>query len=71
MDELKLFSKSEDQSDTLVRTVHFFRTDIGMEIGMKKCRILTMKKGKVVSCEGINFPNIDVMNIHTESRNGQ
>ena len=36
MDELKLFSKSEYQSDTLVRTVHFFRTDIGMEVWNEK-----------------------------------
>ena len=71
MDELKLFSKSEYQSDTLVRTVHFFRTDIGMEFGMKKCGILTMAKGKVVTWEGIKYPNSDVMNIHTESGNGQ
>ena len=32
--------------DTLVRTIHSFSTDIGMEFGMKKCRILTMKRGK-------------------------
>ena len=43
MDDLKLLSKSEEQMDTLVRTVHVFRTDIGIEFGMKKCRILAMK----------------------------
>ena len=31
MDDLKLFSKSEEQIETLVRTVHIFSTDIGME----------------------------------------
>ena len=44
MDDLKLFAKSEEQIDTLVRTVHVFST----EFGMKKCGILTMKRGKVV-----------------------
>ena len=29
-DDLKLFSKSEEQTDTLVRTVHVFSTEIGM-----------------------------------------
>ena len=52
MDDLKLFSKSQEQIDTLVRTVHVFSTDIGMEFGMKKCGIRTMKRGKVVRCEG-------------------
>ena len=31
-DDLKLFSKSEEQTDTLVRTVHVFTTEIGMGI---------------------------------------
>ena len=61
MDDLKLFSKSEEQMDTLVKTVHVFSTDIGMEFGTKKCGILTMKRGKVVRCEGIKFPNCEVM----------
>ena len=57
MDDLKLLSKTEDQIDTLVRTVHVFSTDIGMQFGMKKCGILTMKGGKAVRCEGIRLPN--------------
>ena len=61
MDDLKLFAKSEEQIDTLVRTVHVFSTDIGMDFGMKKCGILTMKRGKVVRCEGIMLPNNEVM----------
>ena len=62
MDDLKLFAKSEEEIDTLVRTVHVFSTDIEMEFGMKKCGILTMKRGKVVRCEGIMLPNNEVMN---------
>ena len=31
MDDMNLFSKSEEQMDTLVKTVHVFSTDIGME----------------------------------------
>ena len=61
MDDLKLFSKSKEQINTLVRTVHVFSTDIGMEFGTKKCGILTMKRGKVVRCEGIKLPNCEVM----------
>ena len=61
IDDLKLFPKSEAKMDKLVRTVHVFSTDIGMEFGMKKCGILTMKRGKVARCEGIKLPNSEVM----------
>ena len=57
MDGLKLFLKSEEQMDTLVRTVYVFSSNIGMESGMKKCGIFTMKREKVVRCEGIKLPN--------------
>ena len=36
IDDLKLFSKSQEQMDALVRTVHVFSTDIKMEFGMKQ-----------------------------------
>ena len=58
MDDMKLFSMSEEHMDTIV---HNFSTDIGMELGIKKCGILTMKRGKVVRCEGIKLPNCEVM----------
>ena len=58
MDDLKLFFKSEKQMDTLVRTVHFFSTDVGMEFGMQKCGIFTMKKEKVVRCDGNKVPKL-------------
>ena len=61
MGDLKLFSKSEEQMDTLVRTIHDSSVDIGMELGMKKCGILTMKRGNLVRCEGIKLPNSEVM----------
>ena len=61
MDNLKLFSKSEEQMDTIVRTVHVFSTDTGMAFGMKKCGILIIQRGKVVRCEGIKLPNCEVI----------
>ena len=61
MDDLKLFAKSEEQIDTLVRTVLVFSTDIGMEFGMKKYGTLTMKRGKVVRSEGVILPNNEEM----------
>ena len=61
MDDLKLYAKSEEQTNTLVRIVYVFSTDIGMEFGIKKCGILTMKRGKIVKSEGIKLPDGEVM----------
>ena len=61
MDDLKLYAKSEEQTNTLVRTVYVFSTDIGMEFGIEKCGILTMKRGKIIKSEGIKLPDGKVM----------
>ena len=53
MDDLKLFGKNEKQIDSLVKTVHVFTKDIGMEFGIKKCGMFVMKKGKIVESDGI------------------
>ena len=61
MDDLKLYAKSEEQRNTLVRTVYVFSTDISMEFGINKCGILTMKRGKIVKSEGIKLRDGEVM----------
>ena len=61
MDDLKLFSKNEEQMDTLVRNVYVFSADIRTEFGMKKCGILTMKREKAtkeVEEEGYTYLGI-------------
>ena len=58
IDDLELFLKSEEQMNTLVRTFYVFSTDIGMEFEMKKCGTPTMKRRKVVRCEGIKISNL-------------
>ena len=61
MDDLKLFGKSERQIESLVNTVHAVSDDIGMEFGIKECGVLIMKRGKVMTCEGIELPNVMTM----------
>ena len=61
MDDLKLFSMSESQIETLMEIVQIFSTDIGMEFGLKKCGVLAIKRGQIVKCDGIVLPNGDVM----------
>ena len=61
MDDLKLYGKSEEQIDSLVRTVHIVSTDIGMELGYRKCGLLIVKRGKIVRNQGIELPNGQTM----------
>ena len=61
MDDLKLFRKSDDQIDSLVQRVFTFREDIGMELGLKKCGVVILKKGKLVKFDGIYLPNQEIM----------
>ena len=61
MDDLKLFGKRDDQIDSLVQTVLTFSEDIGMEFGLKKCGVVTLKKGKLVKFDGIHLPNQEII----------
>ena len=53
--DLKLYAKSKKQTNMLVRTVYVFNTNISMRFGIKKCGILTIKRGKIVKSEGIKL----------------
>ena len=57
MDDLKLFAKNEDQLDSLVNTVRIFSEDIKIELGLSKCVVLIIKRGKEVKSEEISIPN--------------
>ena len=68
MDDLKIFAKSEREIKGLVSTVQILSKDIGMKFGIKKCVVLVLKRGKVVSCEGAEIP--DVERIKEVEKNG-
>ena len=53
MDDLKLYAINEKSLESLIQTVPVFSNDIGMEFGVEKCAILTMKKGKMANSDGI------------------
>ena len=57
MDNLKLFGKDYNHIDSLVQTVHFVSSDIRMEFGIKKCGLLTLRRGKVAIVDVIVLPN--------------
>ena len=48
MNDLKLYSRSEKELNSLVQTIRIFSKDIGMEFGIEKCAVLVIEKGKIV-----------------------
>jgi hypothetical protein len=67
MDDLKLYARNEEECASLVNVVHKFSRDIGMEFGMEKCAVLTMKRGERVAREGLELPSGEVMKDVDES----
>ena len=57
MDDLKLYGKTRNELESLMNTVRIFSNDIKMEFGLDKCATLSVKRGKVISTEGIRLPD--------------
>ena len=57
MDDLKLYTKTSNQLDSLIQTVWIFSNDVGMKFGIEKCAVLIIKKGKMTQSEGITLPD--------------
>ncbi|XP_022195807.2 uncharacterized protein LOC111053266 [Nilaparvata lugens] len=49
MDDLKLYAKSPEQLENLLQLVTTFSQCIKMKLGLEKCAVLHVKKGKVVN----------------------
>ena len=47
--------------DSLVQTVRVFCKDIEMELGIEKCAMLVMEKGKIAKSVGIELPDGEVI----------
>ena len=59
MDDLKIFAKSKREVNGLISTVQILSDDIGMEFGIKKCGVLVLKRGKILSSEGVALPDVE------------
>ena len=57
MDDLKLFAANDNHLASIIRTVNKFSDDIGMSIGIDKCKKLTIQRGKIVHMENIQLDN--------------
>ena len=55
--DIKLFAKSEEQLDYLIKSVKQYSDDIKMEFGLDKCAVIKMERGKRKSFSGIMLPD--------------
>ena len=57
MDDLKLYSGTENNMQQLVDITSTFSTDIAMEFGLDKCATINIKKGKLGDAKSIPLPS--------------
>ena len=57
MEDLKVYGKNKAEIESLVSTVQLISQDIGMAFGIKKCRAVMLKQGKLYKSKGIKLIN--------------
>jgi hypothetical protein len=57
MDDLKLYSRTEAELESLLNTVKIFSDTIEMEFGLEKCATLSIQRGEIKQAQGIELPN--------------
>ena len=55
MDDIKLFGRGTKEIDTSVQTLTIVSGDIRMELGIEKCALVNIQRGKVTRTEGIQL----------------
>ena len=68
MDDPKLYGKSEKWVDihVLIQSVRVVSEDIRMELGIEKCAVLVVKRGKLVKSESIVTPRERLHDLNNE-----
>ena len=57
MDDLKLYSNTQENMQQLVIITSIFSTDIAMEFGLDKCATINISKGKLGDAKSIPLPS--------------
>ena len=57
MDDLKLYSSTQENMQQLVNITSTFSTDIAMEFGLDKCATINISKGKLGNAKSIPLPS--------------
>ena len=61
MNDLKLYSRNENELDSLVQAIGIFSKDMRMEISIEKCAMLVIEKRKLVKSVGIELPDGNII----------
>ena len=64
MGDIKLYSKNEQDIDSLIHLTLMFKSGIGMTFGLAKCGPLLVNRGKVRSTSGISLPESQIDDIN-------
>ena len=57
MDDLKLYSRTEEEIKSLLNTVDIFSVDIGMSFGIGKCAHIGIRRDNVYESNGLELPS--------------
>ena len=60
MDDLKLYSKAEEEIKSLLNTVDIFSADIGMSFRTGQCAHIGIRRGNVYELDWVELPSGDV-----------
>ena len=55
MDDLKAYSCSYSEIEKSLAVIEQFSSDIGMSLGLSKCKVVNMKRGKHVALGGVRL----------------
>ena len=68
MDDIKLYGRSQQEIESLIRTVNIFFDDIHVSIGATKCNITSVHRGHLVESNSVVLSSGDI--IHPLSPEG-
>ena len=57
IDDIRLFTKNENELETLIQALRIHGQDIWMEFGIEKCAMLIIRSRKWYKKEGMEQPN--------------
>lgn len=66
MDDLKLYTKKEEDLTTLVNTVKIYSDDISMQFGFEKCARIIIQRGKIKATNGMQIDGAHIRDVGDE-----
>jgi ethanolamine ammonia-lyase large subunit len=69
MDDSKLYANSKKNSDNLLAITCNFSKSVAIELGLGKCKIINLEKGRLVQCEGFCIDDNQAIQDLTQNEN--